>query len=107
MQNDRPKKIHRLNTFGINTYDWHQIKDEGPWKLECVAPLEYNTYVLYSPFLIHNPYIETDWNIDTDRLSLATFFRMNPANLMSSNGNDSISKIWNMFRLNSLYNFEI
>jgi hypothetical protein len=110
LQNNRPKKIHRLNTFGINTYDWQQLKDDGPWKLECVAPLEYNTYVLYSPFLIHNPYIETDWNIDTDRLSLATFFRMHPSNLMSNNDNpkkDNISKIWNMFRLNSLYNFEI
>jgi hypothetical protein len=109
VENDRSKKIHRLNTFGINTYDWEQLKDEGPWKLECVAPLDYNTYVLYSPFLIHNPYIETDWNIDNDRLSLATFFMLNPSHLNRNivDNNDNISKMWKMFRLNSLYNFEI
>lgn len=84
---------------------WRQIENEGDWKLEGIAPLEYNSFVMYSSLNFHNPYIKEDWYINNDRISISTFFDVEPNSLNYNSANkSSISNLWKIFKLDTIHN---
>lgn len=86
-------------------FKWEQIEDEGDWKLECIAPLDYNSLVLYSALDFHNPYIKPEWYLDDDRISLSAFFDVEPGTLnIDDNNKSSVSNLWKIFRLDAIHN---
>ena len=44
------------------------------YKLEFVADIDYNSMILYPSHYWHNSYINEDWFIDEDRITLTGFF---------------------------------
>ena len=44
------------------------------YKLEYVADIDYNSMILYPSHYWHNSYINQDWFIDEDRITLTGFF---------------------------------
>lgn len=80
-------------------YKWHQIENEGDWKLECICPLEYNSLVLYSTLNFHNPYIKPEWYCDEDRTSVSGFFDIE----LKTQYDNELNDLWKIFRLNEVY----
>lgn len=98
------QNIDSKNNYNFPT-KWHQIEDEDGWKLEYICPLEYNTLVLYSSLVFHNPYIKPEWYLTEDRVSIASFFDVDPRTLSYDDTNkSSISKVWKSFRLDKIHN---
>jgi len=98
------QNIDSENNFEVPT-KWQQIENEGDWKLEYICPLEYNTLVLYSTLNFHNPYIKPEWYLNEDRVSIASFFDVDPQTLSYDDTNkSSISKAWKSFRLDKIHN---
>lgn len=86
-------------------FKWHQIENEDDWALEYICPLEYNTLVLYSTLNFHNPYIKPEWYLNEDRVSISSFFDVDPQSLIYDDSNkSSISKLWKSFRLDTIHN---
>jgi len=100
------KNLDTQKNFDI-PFKWRQIENEGDWKLEYICPLEYNTLVLYSTLNFHNPYIKPEWYLTEDRVSVASFFDVDPQSLMYDNTNkSSISKLWKSLRLDTIHNIK-
>lgn len=83
---------------------WRQVIDEGPWKLEFICPLEYNSYVLYSSSNFHSLYLEPEWYIDNDRISIATFSEVTPDHINHSEFDNFHKQIWKILKLDTIFN---
>lgn len=92
------------NTSTNQPKKWRQIINEGPWKLEFICPLEYNSYVLYSSTNFHSLYMNPEWYIDKDRISIATFIDVTPNDINHSEFNDFHKQIWNNLKLDTIFN---
>ncbi len=86
--------------------DWFQIKDYGPWKLEGIHEMMYNSIAAYPTHFFHSPYIEPEWFTDTDRITISSFLNTSPENLDFEEKNiDDISYAWEFFHLDKIHNY--
>jgi hypothetical protein len=84
--------------------NWEQITNIGDLKLEYIVPMDYNSLVVYSPAVLHNPYIENDWFLSEDRLSLASFYKITDMLLQKLKFNQSTDKnLFDGLHLDKLY----
>jgi len=61
--------------------NWELLEEDKNWKIEYLCPLDYNTWIIYPTFQIHAPYIEKNWYVDTDRITSASFIKVNTEKL--------------------------
>ena len=84
---------------------WVQIEDvSGPWKLEDIVTIEYNSVVIYPGFYFHSSYIKTDWFIDSDRVTLTGFATIDPERMSFAEENfNNVRTVWDHLDLNKVY----
>lgn len=61
--------------------NWELLEENEDWKIEFLCPLDYNTWIIYPTFQIHAPYIDKDWYLDKDRITSASFIKVNTETL--------------------------
>lgn len=84
---------------------WFQIEgNSGPFKLEDVFTLEYNSLVLYPTFHFHKPYLKEEWFTDSDRVTITGFLGIDP-NEMSfpKESFNNVRSVWELFGLNDIF----
>ena len=85
---------------------WFQIKDYGPWKLESIHTMCYNSYAAYPAHFFHNPYIELEWFTNTQRVTLAGFLDLKLSDLDFEDKNlETVCYSWEFLHLNKVLNF--
>ena len=71
------KKNILFNDSDINNIEY---ADEF-LQLEDKSNMVYNEMTCYPTFFFHNPYLETDWFTETDRITISAFLNTSPENL--------------------------
>jgi Family of unknown function (DUF6445) len=56
----------------IVTFDSRKINADD-WELQFIAEAKYNRFVMHPSYIFHAPYIEKDWYLNKERISLAVF----------------------------------
>lgn len=54
------------------TFDSSKI-DREEWELYFIAEAKFNRFIMHPSYIFHAPYIERDWYLDNERVSLAMF----------------------------------
>lgn len=105
-QTDERKLLEDLDRSLSSDSKWFQIEDYGPYKLEDMTTMVYNSVVAYPSHFFHNPYIQPEWFIKYDRISLAAFLNIDPESLDFVDKNlDDVSYAWEFFHLDKIYDF--
>jgi hypothetical protein len=99
--------FHKNNAKSLSSNSkWFQIKDYGPWKLEQIVPMGYNSIISYPTTLFHSPYIEEEWFTTSDRITIAGFLNTSPNDLdFKEEHLDDISYAWEFFYLDKIHNY--
>lgn len=85
---------------------WFQMKNYENFRFEDAVEMGYNDLVLYSTMQFHNPYIESEWHGEQDRMMLTSFYAVYPDDLDFNDSElDIVSATWETFRLNTLHNY--
>lgn len=61
--------------------NWKLLEENEDWKIEFLCPLNYNTWIIYPTFQIHAPYIDSTWYVNDDRITSASFIKVNNGKL--------------------------
>ena len=86
--------------------EWFQIDDYGPYALEDIHTMCYNSFAAYPAHFFHNPYMKTSWFKDIQRVTLAGFLDFSEKDLDFEDKNlDDISYAWEFLHLNRVLNF--
>tara|TARA_B100000575_G_scaffold289322_1_gene290903 strand:+ start:3517 stop:4374 length:858 start_codon:yes stop_codon:yes gene_type:complete len=85
---------------------WFQIEDYGPWVLEDIVTMCYNTIVVYPSHFFHNPIMKDSWFDDSDRVTISSFLNTSPSNLdFHQKDIDNISYAWEFFHLDKIHDY--
>ena len=89
-----------------NNSKWFQIDDYGPYKLETIHKMCYNSFTAYPTHFFHNPYIQPEWFKDDQRVTIAGFLDLSEKDLDFEDQHlDSVSYAWEFLHLNKVLNF--
>lgn len=103
---DETKLLEELDRSLSPESKWFQIDDYGPYKLEDMVTMVYNSLVAYPSHFFHNPYVQPEWFTEYDRISLAAFLNITPESLdFAEKDLDDISYAWEFFQLDKIYDF--
>ncbi len=103
---DETKLLEDLDKSLSPDSKWFQINDYGPYKLEDMVTMVYNSLVAYPSHFFHNPYVLPEWFTDNDRISLAAFLNIAPESLdFVEKDLDNVSYAWEFFHLDKIYDF--
>ena len=64
-------KLIKENDYVVN-FDSKQIDSED-WELYFIANAKFNRFIMHPSYIFHAPYIEKDWYLNKERISLAMF----------------------------------
>lgn len=56
----------------VVTFDSKQI-DSDEWELDYIVEAKFNRFIMHPSYIFHAPYVEKDWYLNTERVSLAMF----------------------------------
>tara|TARA_B100000131_G_C18115383_1_gene611113 strand:- start:151 stop:1005 length:855 start_codon:yes stop_codon:yes gene_type:complete len=105
-ENDEKNWKEQQSKSATPNCPWFQIDDYGPYKLEDIHTMCYNSFAAYPAHFFHNPYIKPEWFTETQRISLAGFLDLTEKDLDFEDKNlDDISYAWEFLHLNRVLNF--
>lgn len=56
----------------VVTFDSREINKED-WELQFIVESKFNRFIMHPSYIFHAPYVEKDWYVNNERVSLAMF----------------------------------